>query len=220
MAVIMPAGKTPFDWSPKVEKEEMVKHASTKKQAAKEQSQSVSDKEALFEIAKRVLAEREESYVETDAMSEDFEEDGETSETSTAAEALEKAEEAIEQAEEAIEVAIEEVCPVAAEEEIEIPLDEEDGIVEIEIEESEIPGETTVEDDTIVEGRQECVADEDNSDEEDAEDEVSIEASTEDDFVRLSKISPANRKKLYSYWTQDLGYPPDYCKLLVKDYEK
>jgi len=222
MAVIMPSGKAQVDWSPIVKDEEgIVKHASTNEQANEEQSQPVSDKEALYEIAQRVLAERGEESCGTSVMSEDemgeFGEGEEGGEGGAKA-ALEKAEEAIEEAEEAIAEVKEEVCPGSelAEEEIEIPLGEE-GIVEVELEEPEIPGETPVEDDSIVESEDEV---DDIVDDEDDEDEIAVEASTEDDFIRISKISPANRKKLYSYWTQDLGYPADYCKLLVKDYEK
>ncbi len=39
-------------------------------------------------------------------------------------------------------------------------------------------------------------------------------------FVKVSEISPENRKKVYSYWHDMLGYPEDFCKLMVKNYEK
>lgn len=41
-----------------------------------------------------------------------------------------------------------------------------------------------------------------------------------DDLVKTSKISPTTRKKVMSYYKDALGYDPEYCKLLVTDYEK
>jgi hypothetical protein len=40
-----------------------------------------------------------------------------------------------------------------------------------------------------------------------------------DDFVKTSKISTETRKKVYTFWSKYLGYEPDYCILLVSDYE-
>jgi hypothetical protein len=46
-------------------------------------------------------------------------------------------------------------------------------------------------------------------------------ASTDSDgMVRVAKLSPSVKKKIYEYWKNDLGYIPDFCKLLVTDYEK
>jgi len=49
--------------------------------------------------------------------------------------------------------------------------------------------------------------------------ELEKEASS-GEFVKMSAISPTNRKKLYDYWTKQLDYPKDWVKLMVKDYEK
>jgi hypothetical protein len=49
--------------------------------------------------------------------------------------------------------------------------------------------------------------------------ELEKEASS-NEFVKMSAISPTNRKKLYDYWTKQLDYPKDWVKLMVKDYEK
>jgi len=238
MPQIMPAGKAQVDWSPKIQEEdEMVKHSSTNKAP---KAKFVSDKDALVAIAKRVLAEREDLLPfmsDEDSGVEDVEDVEEVSidgidgidgiedvEEVGVEAAIGKVEDALEDVTEAIAEVKAEVCDDPIEDEIEIPIGDGEGIVEIEVEEPEIPGETSVEDDTVVEGREERLA-KDEVDaivdgEDDSEDEVAIEASTDDDFIRLSKISPANRKKLYTYWTQDLGYPKDYCKLLVQDYEK
>ncbi len=45
-------------------------------------------------------------------------------------------------------------------------------------------------------------------------------ASTIGEFTKLSMISPTTRKKVYTCWTEYLGYPKDYCKLLGQDSEK
>jgi hypothetical protein len=38
-------------------------------------------------------------------------------------------------------------------------------------------------------------------------------------FVKLGHLSPDVRKKVADYWTNDLGFPPEYVKLMVADYE-
>lgn len=40
------------------------------------------------------------------------------------------------------------------------------------------------------------------------------------DFVKLSAISNETRKKVTNYWQDYLGFPSDYVKLMVKNYEK
>jgi hypothetical protein len=45
-------------------------------------------------------------------------------------------------------------------------------------------------------------------------------ANDPDDLYKLSKISPATRKKVYTYWKDYLDYVPDYCKLMTTDFEK
>lgn len=43
---------------------------------------------------------------------------------------------------------------------------------------------------------------------------------TRNEFEKISKISPQTRNKVLTYWSKYLGYEPDFCKLLVKNYEK
>jgi len=50
--------------------------------------------------------------------------------------------------------------------------------------------------------------------------EMKTAANDPDDLYKLSKISPATRKKVYTYWKDYLDYVPDYCKLMVTDFEK
>ena len=49
--------------------------------------------------------------------------------------------------------------------------------------------------------------------------EINKEASTDDDFCKYAKLSPANKMKLAKYW-KDLGFPKEYVDLMTKDYEK
>jgi len=49
---------------------------------------------------------------------------------------------------------------------------------------------------------------------------MSKASDANEEFCKYAKISPANRKKVYVYWTNMLGYPKDFAALLVKDYEK
>jgi hypothetical protein len=50
--------------------------------------------------------------------------------------------------------------------------------------------------------------------------EMRTAANDPDDLYKLSKISPTTRKKVYTFWKDYLDYAPDYCKLMVTDYEK
>ena len=54
------------------------------------------------------------------------------------------------------------------------------------------------------------------------EEEVSMDksASVDGEFVKFAKLTPSNRKKIISYWKNDLNYPADYVALMAKDYEK
>jgi len=53
-----------------------------------------------------------------------------------------------------------------------------------------------------------------------AKTEMRTAANDPDDLYKLSKISPATRKKVYTYWKDYLDYVPDYCKLMTTDFEK
>ena len=61
---------------------------------------------------------------------------------------------------------------------------------------------------------------EEKEDSEESEEGEEKTAGTVGGFQRLADISPTTRKKIYTYWTEYLGYPKDYCKLLVTDFEK
>jgi len=50
--------------------------------------------------------------------------------------------------------------------------------------------------------------------------EMKTAASEPTDLVKTSKISATTRKKVLTYYKDYLGYDPEYCKLLVTDYEK
>ena len=55
---------------------------------------------------------------------------------------------------------------------------------------------------------------------EDKKEEKTACAKTIGEFTKMSEISPTTRKKVYTYWAEYLGYPKDFCKLMVTDYEK
>jgi len=44
-------------------------------------------------------------------------------------------------------------------------------------------------------------------------------AATDGKFVRLSALSPQNRKDLVDYWKNMLGFPSEYVDAMVKDYK-
>ena len=45
-------------------------------------------------------------------------------------------------------------------------------------------------------------------------------ASDDNSFVRISSVSKETAKKVTTFWKDYLGYPEDYVKLMVKNYEK
>lgn len=45
-------------------------------------------------------------------------------------------------------------------------------------------------------------------------------ASDDNSFVKLSSVSKETAKKVTTFWKDYLGYPEDYVKLMVKNYEK
>ena len=66
-----------------------------------------------------------------------------------------------------------------------------------------------------------CTKKEDKKeDKEGAKEEKMACAKSLDGFERLSSISPTTRKKVYNYWKDTLGYDPEFCKLMVTDFEK
>lgn len=117
------------------------------------------------------------------------------------------------------DIAVEE--PKEVEIEIEKPEAEE---IEIEIEDENGDEDDEDKDEECEKGDEEC-EDEEGDDEiivesEEGDDDTSERRASSNDWVKLSAISPNNRKKLYDYWTKQLGYPQDFVKLMVKDYEK
>jgi len=139
----------------------------------------------------------------------------------------ERVEDALEGVEEAVQGVKDAVGSEAdAEVEVEIEVEEEDQ----ENEEEEPGGE-----DIVVESDPEAEASAYASTDEEA-----VEASTKEEtkgtkegeeakmdrsasseeFCKFAKLTPANRKKLVDYWVGMLGYPRDFVKLMVKDYEK
>jgi len=124
----------------------------------------------------------------------------------------------MEEAVEKIEEAVVELKEVVEEEKDELPEGEVDE-VEIDIGGDDIPGEEVSDSEIIVQSEpcaesplEGCMAKEKGK--------VSKSASTEEEFCKFAKLSPANKAKLANYWTNMLGYPKDWVDLLTKDYEK
>ena len=214
---IMPSGNGAFDWVPK--QTGLNKTASNNDGEVQEEQNYRDD---LLEAAKKVVAEYEEldgpefggdelagdSEVAGDADAVEFEGDvNEVSEETEEADAVE----CLEEAKDAIERAVDCLDGGEGEEEFEAEVDLE------------------VEDETV-EGGMGCVTEDETDEEEcdpeckeatseEAEEEEVVEASA-NDWVKVAEISPKNRKKLVDYWGKQLGYPKDFVKLMVKDYEK
>jgi len=227
---IMPSGNGSRDWLPKLQ----VKTASTNGAGSQEE---VVEADSLLEAAQKVVANMassdccggddfEGAAPQFETNDNEFADDGvgfegdvdpvadETATGDSAAiEALEVAKNAIGDAVEALG---------GDTDEVEMEIEVEDGDVEVEIEDEDLE-----EDDLIAEGTTEkccpnckkpgpckcdtedcCTSDED----------MAVSASS-DDWVRTSAISPKNRKQVYDYWSKQLGYPKDFVKLMVKDYE-
>lgn len=202
---IMPAGIGSRDFRPT----SLVKTASSEN--GKEQYT-----DDLYEAAKKVVAgfgcdESCDGTGNGGFMSEETEEtnnvkfEGEVEEVFEVADGEEGAVECLKKAKESIEDAVELLGGEDDDEfEAEVTFEDEDGDneeVEVEVEsgscakKEEVVGETN--------------------------EEPSIEATASaNDWVKVSAISPNNRKKLIDYWGNKLGYPKDFVKLMVKDYEK
>jgi hypothetical protein len=134
------------------------------------------------------------------------------------AEEAEKVIEKVEVAVEKIEQAVQEVktvvqkevpaatAPEAGEQDsIEIEVADEEPSIELEVEKPDGDKGLIVESEPDVES---CMA----------KKKVGMDkAASSEEFCRYSMISQDNRKKLYDYWVNALGFPKDYVKLLVKD---
>ena len=150
-----------------------------------------------------------------------------------------KAQEVVEKVEEAVakvEEAVQEVKnAVGAEIEAEVAEEKAEGEIpeEVEIEITDDEEETPAEDTEVVE---DAAAEKDEDKEIEIEDgegkkedeivQESCMANTKvqmktagdaDGMVRIAKLSPSVKKKVLDYWKNELGYVPDFCKLLVQD---
>jgi hypothetical protein len=237
MPFIMPSGNRIFNWSPKSKDEKLTKTASTG--AVEEQT----DKDLMYELAKKVIAKRTvaaqeeqkkydfETQETQDKVDEDLdiadveleteEVSEETSEKKPCCDddvviALENLEDAVAEVKDAVAETHEE------DEDNEFVVIEESDDDEV-VDETE-PTESTFEvsideadkDDgeIIVQSEEEC------AEEGPAQKQTQkVEASSNDDFVKLSQISPETRKKTAEFWKKYLGYPADYVDLMVKNYK-
>ena len=158
----------------------------------------------------------EESVVEVDEKDEGIEEVAQSvseavKEVENKAEEAEAVVEQVEEAIEKIEEAVQGVRDVCSSDEVEVEVDvdvEDEGEEEFSIEVSE-SDEIEDGDDIIIESEPDS----------EARMASSKTASSSDDFVKLSKLSNENRKKIKNYWVNSLNYPKDYVDLMVKDYE-
>ena len=209
---IMPSGNGAFDWVPRGTG--LNKQASNKDGKVQEESY----RDDLLEAAKKVVANyecagefggNEFEAPDSDAVEFDGEEVSEVSE-----EGKSPVVEGLERAVDAIEDAVKELGgdPDAAED---VSVNEE---FEFEIENEEPVEEEVVEvsiDDDDDDDEEEC-----DEDEEECDDEDEVVEAKSNDWVKIAEISPQNRKKIMDYWSNKLGYPKDFVKLMVKDYEK
>ena len=219
---IMPSGNGSFDWLPK--SSSLVKTASSETV----ESEEAAYRDELFKAAK-MFAQAEEEMIEADSDAVEFESDIEDGD-SEVVDCLERAKDAIEDAMECVDGGDDEEIELEIED---TSLEEEDEIDEVEVsDEEECCEECECEPCECVDG--ECEDDDEDDDDDDDDDDVEAGYNCASDneseacgtyassnkWTKLSAISPGNRKKIYDYWTKSLGYPKDFVKLLVKDYEK
>ena len=167
---------------------------------------------------------------------------------SSVEEVVENAEQALEQALDAVHEVKDSLSGEEVSDDVDGDLDGVDDEVEIEVEIDDAGEEEVLEDDGMlieseeegcpscghkddaveVESNVDCYASDDADDDDDKECddcgckdcECETVTASGNDWVKLSAVSPTNRKKLYDYWSNKLGYPKDFVKLMVKDYEK
>jgi hypothetical protein len=208
---IMPSGNGAFDWVPK--QSGLNKTASNNDGKVEEQDY----RDDLLEAAKQVVSNYECAEVggedfteESDMDAVEFEGDvNEVSDEGGESDAVE----CLEEAKDAIERAVD--CLDGGDDEFEAEVD-----LEVEDEEVEIE----VEDEVDVESGIGCMSEDEEKccekcECDPCECEEVVEAGA-NDWVKVAEISPRNRKKLVDYWSKQLGYPKDFVKLMVKDYEK
>ena len=256
MAVITPVGKMDFDWSPVENKEEQILKTastadkSTEKVAKKGIVAKKSDKDLLYEAAKKVIeaqfgdteiaedvAEDVEEIAEDvgEAVEEvedvsDVSETGEVAEEEAVADVQEAVAELVEKAQAADEVAVAVADAVATVEEAVAGVKAAIG-GEGEEEEVEIDIEGPIEDESVElevdlvdeEGGEDIIQESDELEACGSFAKVKRELKKEavaDDFQRISKISPTTKKKIIQYWKTEYNYAPDYVALMATNYEK
>lgn len=219
MSVIMPTGKKYTDWSLELENDALIKTASTDNKEMK------SNRDILYEAALKALK-KNACGVVADAKEDALDK---------AVDALDEAKDAIEEAKaaddttvtddtttpemgdtETVDIVVDDAKPEV--DEVEFEIEGEDEVCDKKDEECKDENPEEKKDDEII------IKSEEGCDEKDEKaekpDETEIMANADEEFVKMSKISPTTRKKIYTFWAEYLGYPKDYCKLLVKDYEK
>ena len=112
----------------------------------------------------------------------------------------------------------------------EVAVDSDDDIVEITLDDSDaIVDEVANEDEC--EKCEKCNCEKGECKCEDEDKDIIVESEDEDEgeektantvgrFTRIASLSKETRDKVYDYYVNQLGYPKDYCKLMVTDYEK
>ena len=126
--------------------------------------------------------------------------------------AVEKIEQAVQEVKTVVQKEVPGVAPdmgsdMGEKDEIEIEVSDEEPSIELDVQKQDGDKGLIVESEPDVEG---CMA----------KNKVGMDkAAASEEFCRYSMISPDNKKKLYDYWVNALGFPKDYVKLLVKDYE-
>ena len=248
MNIIMPAGKEKTKWVPE-ENKGLQKTASTEEQnaEAKEEDDSLyaaaekylKDKEEACgvmpdeEVAVVEVAPAEGEIADVAEVIEDIVPEGDVAEAEEVSEELsEGVEETLEEAVEEMKEAIDKVEEAITEQKEEEAVEEnEEAEIEIEIEDegNEEDEEEEPEGALKIEESSPCMAETEAETKESSDEAETVEASEEDnvektadsseEFVRYSKISAPNRKKLKRFWGVDLKYPMDYVNLMVKDYE-
>ena len=246
MPFIMPSGNKSFNWSPKSKDGKLTKTASSNKGEVQEVQGEQDDKDIMYNLAKQVVEarnveaqdyqkEEEEGVADTEAcgtkVADEHSEGGEkpekkanvftneVSEEETGEEVSEEAccdeevVDALDNLEEAVEEVKDAVKDTHEEDEEEFVVLEEDEGDEV-VDEGEVTFEVSVEDDNTEEEEDLYVKSEDEE-----KDQNTVQAASNDDFVKLSHISPETRKKTAEFWKNELGYPSDYVDLMVKNYK-
>lgn len=175
-------------------------------------------KEAGFGCADEEVVELEVTEPESvEEVSDESEEEAAGSVADAVREVEDKAAEAEEKVEQVLEAVegIGEAVDAAKDACSEIAGTDVEDIVEVEIEVEDEGSDDEGEEGLIVESEPE-----DEDLEACAGKEAAMDKSASaEEFCRYSMISGPNRKKLADYWVNALGYPKDYVKLMVKDYE-